>query len=200
MKSRKTNNRRRMRPRGRSAGDSLARKSYLRQNPAVQLVTLQFPLKITKVSLAASSSFSLAIDVDAPSDILDSDAATIVGKFAEWRVVKVNAELVPLSTTAGSSAFWFNEEQAGVSPAAVYKSATSRKFPNTNAQPSKCRLSWSPADFSALEFWPTNANSTLPLFNFYGYTNLADFGTPSSTVDLWTLTGTVTVEVRGLST
>jgi hypothetical protein len=184
----------------RGKGDSLARSSYLKQTARAQLTTLTFPWKMTKLSLAASSTFSLAVDVSNYTTILDTEAAAIVSRFNEWRIVKAVAELIPLSSTAGASVFWFAEDPASQVPSAQFKAATTRKFPNTNAQPTRCMLSWTPSDFTSLEFFTTSTSTTQPIFNFYGYTNSTDLGTPSSTTDLWTLTGNVTIECRGLGT
>ena len=82
----------------------------------------------------------------------------------------------------------FAETDAGLtpSPSNVFD-FTSRKFPNTNANSVPHRLYWEPSDFASLEFQPTNTTATNPIFNLYGYTDLTNFGTPSSTVDSWLL-------------
>lgn len=197
QRRRSTNKRQTRRNTGRR-GNSLARMSYVRSNPSEQLITLTFPLKTFKISLAATSTFNFSIECDTLSTILDSDHTTICQKFSGYRVTKVACHMIPLSTTAGSSVFFFSDTEntnAGTS----FRSYRHATYPNTNAASTGYHMSWSPKDFQSLDFNDSNTTTAKTLFNFYGYSNLTDLGTPSSTVDLWSITGTITVQLRGLS-
>ncbi len=200
MKRRQRKSNRRTRRTGDvSKGNRLARTSYLRNQSAQQITTLALPYKTSKISLSGSSTFTFSNDVNDPADILDGGGSTIIAKFQEWRIVKIKLEFTPLSSTGGSSVFFLAEQEASVTITSAWKDYSYRIFRNTNASSGRYLLSWKPADYTALSFHPTNTSAAEPLVNIYGYTNLADLGTPSSTTDLWLITGTITVEARGLS-
>ncbi len=184
-----------------SGGDSLAKISRVRQTPSNQLVSFQFPYKTQKLSLAATSTFTLLLDVDDLSDLLASDHVTLMQKFQEWRIVKVMFKFTQLSSTGGASLFGITEDVAGTTiNSTTIKNLDYRVFQNNNSQPNMNNiLTWKPADYASLEFIPTSTTASTPIFNLYGFTNLTDFGTPSSTTDLWLITGIITVEARGFS-
>lgn len=178
--------------------NNIARISSVRSNPSELLNTFTFPLKTTKVSLAATSTFSLSLEVDTPSVLLNTNATAIVQNFSGWRVLKVAAHIIPLSTTVGSSVFFFTDTEV-TSAGAQFRSYRHTTYPNSNACTTGYYMNWAPRDYQSLDFHDSNTAAVPNLLNFYGYTNLTDLGTPSSTTDLWCISGTVTVQVRGLS-
>ncbi len=191
----------RRRPASVSRGDQLAKMSRLKQTPSNQLVSFQFPYKTQKISLSSSSTFTLLDDVDAMSDVLTNDHVTVMQKFQEWRIVKVMYRFTPLSSTGGASLFGITEDVASTTiNSTTVKNLDYRVFQNNNSQPQINNiLTWTPADYATLEFTPTSTTTTLPIYNLYGFTNSTDFGTPSSTTDLWLVTGLITIEARGFS-
>lgn len=173
--------------------------SSVRSNPSDQFITLTLPFKQSKISLSASSTFTYSLEVNDPADILDSTTlGDTYSMFQSWRILHTAINLIPLSSTAGSSTFFFTDAAASTPISSYFGSYRRKTFPNTNARGLNYWMNWRPADFASLDFTPTASNAAQPLICFYGFTNLADFGTPSSTTDLWLITGTVTIQFRGL--
>lgn len=198
MQNRK-NNRKRKHARGRkSRNSSIVGISYVRSSSSDQLVTVDFPIKNSKLSLVASASFNNTISVNQASTVLDAEALSIQGKFSGWRVTRITFNIIPLSTTAGSSTFFFSDLPISGTVSGAYLALRRNTYPNSNVSSSGYSMTWRPKDFASLDFNTNNAVLTEPVLNFYAYTD-ATFGTPIVTSDLWLLTGTVTFQLKGLT-
>lgn len=169
----------------------------LRTNPLEQIMTLTMPAIVEKISLAAASTFSFTRSCTTIASTLAPAGIQIVSRFAEWRILRANITLTPLSTNGGSSAFWFSDE-AGITPS-NFQDFNKEIFPNSNSSMPMHKISWRPNDFATLSFQPTGSAFLAPLYNFYGYTNSATLGTPVSTTDLWTIAGEIVLQCRGLT-
>ncbi len=171
--------------------------SSVRSNPSDQFITLTLPFKQAKISLSSSSTFTYSLEVDAITDLFASGFYSgLYGMFQSWRPIHIAFNLIPLSSTGGSSTFFFTD--VAIAPATNYPTFRRRNLPNTNARGQTYWINWRPADFASLDFLDTNSTSSAPIFCFYGFTDNTTFGTPSSTTDLWLISGNITLQFRGL--
>lgn len=161
-----------------------------------QVWKMKLPGQVVKLTTTVTTGvISQAITITA-SDALGF-ATRFGSTFDECRLIGADIQIRPISAASGVCAFWFDEKSAS---APTVNEATERialRIPASNANgKSVSTMRWRARDLLDLQFSAIGSAAN-PVF-FKIYTDNANWGSPITATDLFTVEPMLFVEFRGL--
>lgn len=163
--------------------------------PGDQVKTLILPAGTFNLSSAASTGvINTAYTIDPVSNIA-AWSTRIQPLFDEYRVTKAVFEVYPVALTAGLTSMFFCDENIGT-PTLTEAQQRMGALIKNNLQPYKpLRYTWKLDDYTDATWRLTSSSYQSSTFNVY--TDLANFGTPASTL-VFIVRPIYTVQLRGI--
>jgi hypothetical protein len=170
-------------------GDSQAYKNQGLHH--IKLVTQSTILTNTVTSGLLAANYSVG------ASNIPTFSTRFASTFDEYRIIKANVRVRPVSAGSGVSRFFFNEESTSNPNATDAADRVGWELSNSNANSSSTRdFKWSPRDIDDLVF--TSTGTLVNPVYFKIYTDNATYGAPIVATQLWVISAELTVEFRGL--
>lgn len=117
--------------------------------------------------------------------------------FDEYRILRSEVQIRPISSLTGVTVFFFDEKSATAPTANESTERVGMRVPNSNASDSSVlSMIWTARDLLDLEY--TAIGTTVTPVYFKTYTDNNGWGTTTVASDLWIVEPLITFEFRGL--
>lgn len=183
--------------------DPLARASFNPLNDGQsyanqQGVVLRVPAApiLNNVSIAGATSVATQIS----KNLVGAFNTRFATTFNQYRILGADIEMIPLTTTFGSSVFFWDEKSttAPVAADATERVVVAKSNSNASLAGKSYHMTWRAKDLLDLGYLETTA-AAVTVCTFKSYTDLANYGTPAAGVNnVWLLKPMLLIEFRGI--
>jgi hypothetical protein len=196
---RKANKRRRAPRRNNRKGLNLEARSYPGQTVCTLRVT-SGPVVLTTTATTGLISFVQQMD---PQTDISNWNNRFASLFSEFRIKKVEVQLVTISNTTGQAVCWWDEAASTLTTPPTFTEATERGLRyipiSVNSSRSIHKYVWVPRDIKDLIFYSTNTTTFASPVGFKLFTNNTNYGSSVTPTQAFNMTLHFTLEFRGYS-
>jgi hypothetical protein len=181
--------------RTRNVADEILYSNNLRAFPKQALATIWVPIAPITYSTTVTTGVIAAVQTMDSSQV--TNWATRFEVFDEYRVVRVEVEILTFSTVnPGVINCWFDEDSSAAPTATGAQERATKRFAASSASQTH-KMVWIPRDINDMIFNPIASGSGEVNFNLY--TNNTNFGSSIVATPYVTVSAYLLVQFRGLA-